>query len=138
MIAAGERVRRRVATAALAGGALDLAFWLLYAAGLVAAGQEGPAASYETAFPFADALLGFALIGAAVALRLHRSAGPFLLVVAASMALYLGVLDLTFYTRQQLYRLPAWSGILALALNTVCIGGGAAGLWYGWRLWRTP
>ncbi|HEU5050855.1 MAG TPA: hypothetical protein VFU00_11050 [Gemmatimonadales bacterium] len=131
-----EPIRRRVAMAALGGGALDLAFWLLYAAGALTIAREGPAASFESAFPVADTLLGVTLVGAGIALHRRSAAGPFFLVAAASMALYLGLLDLTFYLRHDLYDLPAWTGLAALGLNLVCIGGGAAGLWYGWRLWR--
>jgi hypothetical protein len=133
----GERARRLLAAGALGGGVLDLAFWLLYAAGVVTVG-EGIARTYETAFPAADALLGLALIAAGATLSARRPAGPFLVVVAGSMALYLGVLDLTFYLSHHLYRLTQPATLLGLALNLVCIGGGGLALYWGWRLWREP
>lgn len=133
----GERARRLLAAGALGGGVLDLAFWLLYAAGVITVG-EGIARTYETAFPAADALLGIVLIAAGVALRASRPAGPFLVVVAGSMALYLGVLDLTFYLSHGLYRLTQPGTLWGLALNLACIGGGTWALYWGWRLWRAP
>ena len=135
MTAQGERARRLLAAGALGGGVLDLAFWLLYAAGIVTVG-EGIARTYEAAFPVADALLGITLVAAGVTLSARRPAGPFLVVIAGSMALYLGVLDLTFYLSHQLYSLGLPATLLALALNLVCIGGGGLALYWGWRLWR--
>ena len=135
MTAQGERARRLLAAGALGGGVLDLAFWLLYAAGIVTLG-EGIAQTYETAFPAADALLGITLLAAGATLSARRPAGPFLVVIAGSMSLYLGVLDLTFYLSHQLYSLSRPATLLALALNLVCIGGGGLALYWGWRLWR--
>lgn len=131
----GERARRLLAAGALGGGVLDLVFWLLYAAGLITMG-EGIARIYETAFPAADVLLGIALMAAGATLSARRPAGPYLIVIAGSMALYLGVLDLTFYLTNQLYRLSQPATLLGLGLNLVCIGGGGAALYWGWRLWR--
>jgi hypothetical protein len=130
-----QRARRLLAAGAIGGGVLDLAFWLLYAAGIVTLG-EGIAQAYERAFPVADALLGIVLIAAGAALSASRASGPFLVVVAGSMALYLGVLDLTFYLSHHLYRLDEPATLWALPLNLVCIAGGALALYWGWRLWR--
>lgn len=132
-----QRARRLLAAGALGGGVLDLAFWLLYAAGIVTVG-EGIAQAYERAFPVADALLGLVLVAAGAALSAARPSGPFLVVVAGSMALYLGVLDLTFYLSHHLYRLDEPGTLWGLPLNLVCIAGGASALYWGWRLWRSP
>lgn len=135
MTARAERARRLLAAGALGGGVLDLAFWVLYAAGVITMG-EGIARVYETAFPAADALLGLALIAAGATLSARRPAGPFLIVIAGSMALYLGVLDLTFYLTNRLYSLAEPETLLGLVLNLVCIVGGGLALYWGWRLWR--
>jgi hypothetical protein len=130
-----ERARRLLAAGALGGGVLDLAFWVLYVAGVISMG-EGIARVYETAFPVADTLLGIALVAGGATLLARRPAGPYLIVIAGAMALYLGVLDLTFYLANHLYRLAEPESLLGLGLNLTCILGGGLALYWGWRLWR--
>jgi hypothetical protein len=130
-----ERARLLLAAGALGGGVLDLAFWVLYVAGVITMG-EGIARVYETAFPAADTLLGIALVAAGATLLARRPVGPYLIVIAGSMALYLGVLDLTFYLANHLYSLAEPESLLGLALNLVCIVGGGLALYWGRRLWR--
>jgi hypothetical protein len=120
----------------LLGGLLIFLFWALYFSGAIALGQDDPKASeFEAAFPVADAILGITLIAAGLCLLRRRLPGPFLLVAAAAMTLYLGILDLTFYARQGLY-LPINSDTLTtFAISGLCVGGGLLGLRLGWLLW---
>jgi hypothetical protein len=132
----GPAGRKAVGVLALGGAGLTLLFWLLRAFGMVEDPASPHLAAFESAFPVADALLGCLLLLAGIGLLVHWAIGEFLLVVAASMALYLGILDVTFYWRHDLYR--PWTGTTLFegVINLVSVGGGAFGILYGWRLWR--
>ena len=127
---------RRLGWASLAGGVLVALFWAAYLSPLGHAARESPLVSaFEAAFPLADAVLALLLLGAGRALLTGHRTGPFLLVVAGAMCLHLGIVDLTFYHRLGLYSTLTPAGIVELVVNTLCIGGGAAGLRFGWALW---
>jgi hypothetical protein len=121
---------------ALAGAVLNLGFWALYLSHRLGEPASPELATFESAFPLADALLGCVLLLAGIALLTNRPAGDFLLVVAASMALFLGTTDVTFFWRNDLYQ--PWTGttIFMGVVHFVCVVGGAFGILYGWGLWR--
>jgi len=119
----------------LGGGALMLTYWTLYLTGTVDLGQSDPVvASFESAFLLADTLLGVLLLAAGWSLIGHRRSGPYLMTVAASMSLYLGLLDLVFYARRGLFSTFAAADAFELALIAVCVLGGGTCLMYGWKL----
>jgi hypothetical protein len=129
------RVRSVAAAATLTGGACVLAFWIMYFASSAALGHGDPTVhAFEGAFLVADAVFAILLVAAGIALIRRRTAGPFLLVAAAAMSLYVALLDLTFYSRQGLYTADAGSA-LELLVNGLCLGGGLLGLRCGWTLW---
>jgi hypothetical protein len=131
-----RKLERRLSVATLLGGLLVAAYWTVYFTNAVPVGQEHPMArAFEAAFPVADALLGILLFAASRALYAGRRTGPFFLVAAAATCLYLGCLDLTFYARIGMYWPLSAAGAAELFVNTCCIGGGAAALRLGWRLW---
>jgi len=120
---------RTLAVVALLGSALLAAFWALYLAGVIVLGEPGSAvAEFEAAFPFADALAAVLLVGAGIALWQGRPAGRPAMITSASMVVYLGVLDLTFYSRQGFFTRPGGEGALELALIAACLGGGTFAL----------
>jgi hypothetical protein len=135
----GARVEPRTALAwtTLVAGALVLVFWALYFSDAATLGQADPLkATFEAAFPLADLVFAAALITTGVLfLRRHESAA-FFLVVSASMSLYLGLLDVTFYARHGLYTPLTPDALTELAINALCIGGGIFGLKAVWRLKR--
>ena len=57
-------------------------------------------------------------------------------VSGAAMALYLGILDLTFYSRQGMYAPLRSEGAVELAINSLCIVGGLIALAFSWKLER--
>lgn len=129
--------RRLMGWAALAGGALMLVFWLLYFTDGLSFGQDDRLLSaFESAFPIVDAVLAIVLGTAGVCLLRGKPAGAFCLVVAGAMSLYLGILDMTFYARQGFLYPLGDEGSIALALSSLCIGGGVVGLRFGWKFWR--
>ncbi len=133
----GKRtLERRLSVATLVGGLLVGIYWIVYFTNTVPVGQEHSLVSaYEAAFPVADALLGVLLFAASRALYAGRRTGPFFLVAAAATCLYLGFLDFTFYARIGMYWPLTTAGVVELFVNACCIGGGAAALRLGWRLW---
>lgn len=119
----------------LAGGALMILFWTLYLSGAMDLGQHDPViAAFESAFILADTALGIFLCAAGWSLLRGGSRGPFLMVVAASMSLYLGLLDLAFYGQAGLYGSLTVASAFEMSLNALCIVGGALCLRYGSRL----
>jgi hypothetical protein len=130
-------MRRTVGWVAIVGGGLVAAFWLLYFATDAALGHGDPrVVAYEAAFPLADAGLAAALLLAGHCLLRGHAPGPFLLVGAAAVSVYLGLLDLTFYAGHGLYARLSPSVLVELGVNAACVGGGLLGLGAGWRLWR--
>ena len=129
---------RPLAVMAFLGSALLAAFWALYLAGAIALGEPGSAvAAFESAFPAADALAAGLLAAAGLALWRGRPAGRMVMTAGASMVLYLGVLDLTFYSRQGFFARLGGESLLELALIAACLAGGAYALVRCRRLGRT-
>jgi len=127
---------RAAAWIAFAGSGLLILFWALYFSGLLEFGSsDGILAEFEAAFPFADAVLASTLLVAGIGLRRGRRYGVFCLTGGASMTLYLGILDLTFYSTQGMYSPLTSDGVVELVVNFICIIGGLVGLGFSWRLW---
>ncbi len=130
---------RQLQGATAVGGVLILAFWTLYFAANETLGLIDPAyAAFEESFIVADAVLAVLLFATSVSLRRRRVAGPFMLAMAASMCLYLGILDVTFYARNGLFLPFSSAASIQLLVNCLCVGGGCYGLWGAWRMWRAP
>jgi hypothetical protein len=122
----------------IAGGVLIILFWILYFCdAIVLSESDNPlVGGFEEAFPFADGILGTLLVLSGLGILRRKLSGTFFLIAAAAMTLYLGVVDITFYSRHGLY-LPITTGsAVELFINTMCIGGGLVGLRFGWKLWR--
>jgi hypothetical protein len=139
-MAAPMRIEKQpvLATVTLAAGALVVLFWAFYFTETATLGQGHPVKRiFEAAFPAADAVLATALVATGVLLLLRRASAAFTLVIAASMSLYLGVLDATFYLRHGFYSPLTSDALTEIAINVLCVGGGILGLRLGWRLWRT-
>jgi hypothetical protein len=120
----------------LAGGVLMLMYWALYLTGVADLGQSDPVvAGFEAAFLLADTVLGTLLFLAGWMLLKGRPLGPYLMVVAASMSVYLGLLDLVFYSRHGLFSSTSGAGAFELVLVGTCLIAGSVCLRVGWNLW---
>ena len=134
----GARLEARTALAwtTLVAGGMVLLFWAAYFSDAAALGQaDSLKAGFETAFPLADLVFAGMLIATGVLFLLRRESAVFFLIAAASMSLYLGILDVTFYARHGLYA-PTPDGMTEMAINVLCIGGGVFGLRTAWQLRR--
>ena len=140
LMTTGARVEARavLAGATLAAGALVLIFWALYFTDPATLGLQDPLkANFEAAFPLADLVFAGILIATGVLFLKRHESAPFFLIVAASMSLYLGILDVTFYARHGLYTPLTPDSITEMAINALCIGGGVFGLKAAWQMRRT-
>ncbi|HVO36081.1 MAG TPA: hypothetical protein VMT21_10975 [Gemmatimonadales bacterium] len=136
----GERVEPRsvLGWATLVAGALVALFWAVYFSDAAALGQQDPLkAGFEAAFPLADLVFAGMLIATGVLFLMRRESAVFFLIAAASMSLYLGLLDVTFYARHGLYALTPDS-LTEMAINALCVGGGVFGLRAAWQIRRVP
>lgn len=129
------RTRTALGMVMLGGGALMLTYWTLYLTGVVDLGQSNPiVAGFESAFLLADTLLGLLLLAAGESLLSGRASGPYLMTIAASMSVYLGLLDLVFYARLGMFSALSAATLFEVALITICVVGGAVCLAYGAKL----
>jgi hypothetical protein len=129
---------RPLALMAFLGSALLAGFWALYLTGRITMGEPGSvAAEFEAAFPVADGLIALLLLTAGVGLWRGHAGARFVMTAAASMVLYLGILDLTFYTRQGFFAELNAESALELALTLTCLAGGSFALARCWRHRRT-
>jgi hypothetical protein len=133
-----EKINRVVAYLAFLGAILDAAFWVAYLAGAIQFSKTSSILidGFESAFLFADAFLGLTLVLAGIGLLRNRPYGSFFAAIASSMALYLGMLDITFYSSQGLYLANSISSLIEIAINAACIIGGITGLLFAARFWR--
>ena len=126
-----------VATAV--GGLFVVTFWVLYFTANESLGLVEPSvAPFEESFLFADTVFAGVLFATSYALRHRRRAGPFLLAIAGSMSLYLGLLDGMFYVRNGLLFPITPSSGAEILIVSLCVAGGLYALRGAWRLWRTP
>jgi len=127
---------RPMGWATFAGGCFVVLFWTLYFSGAIDLGQQDEMVSaFESAFPVADFLFAVVLFAASVTLLRGRRHGPYYLVAAGAMSLYLGIIDATFYAGQGGYYPVTTEGIVGLVVNALCIGGGGLALWNGSKFW---
>ncbi|KPK07472.1 MAG: hypothetical protein AMS20_02725 [Gemmatimonas sp. SG8_28] len=132
-----DRIAKPLQLATAIGGAFVVTFWVLYFTANDSLGLVEPSvARFEEAFLVADAVFAIVLFATAVSLRLRRSVGPFLLAIAGSMSLYLGLLDATFYARNGLLFPLTGTSAVELVIIGLCIGGGLYALRGAWAIWR--
>ena len=119
------------------GGGLLVAFWTLYflaneSLGLVPADHV----HFEESFIVADTVLASLLFATSWSLRRRLASGPFVLAMAASMTLYLGILDATFYAKSGIFWPFSSAALGAVLITLVCVVGGLYGLRSAWCFWR--
>ena len=129
---------RPLALVAFLGSAALVAFWSLYLTGRITLGEPGSVvADFEAAFPLADLLAAILLLAAGAGLWRGRAWGRFAMTAGSAMVFYLGILDLTFYSRQGFFTGMHGDAVLELALCLTCSLGGAGALLRCWRSRRT-
>jgi hypothetical protein len=136
---AHHRIEQYMAWVTFVGAVAVTLYWTVYLvnpAPLV--GQDPVIQAFESAFPIADGALVVLLLTTSRSLFAHRRQGAVLLVAAGAAAIYLGLLDTTFYASRGLSASPAPAALVELVVNALCLGGGGLAVGVGWALWRSP
>lgn len=133
-----RRMERRMGWVTLVAAAVAVLYWIVYFADASALGvNDEITRAFESAFPIADAALAVLLIAASRCLFAGRQEAAPLLVAGGSMAIYLGLLDFTFYAGRGLYQSLSVAAAIELTINGLCLAGGLTALRLGWLLWRS-
>jgi hypothetical protein len=120
----------------LLAAAVAVVYWVIYFTDASALGvNDNVTRAFESAFPVADGALTVLLLAASRCLLAGRCEGAPLLVAGGGMAIYLGLLDLTFYAGHGLYDSLSAAAAIELAINGLCLVGGITALRLGWLLW---
>ena len=120
-----------------AGGIALVVFWTLYLLANDRIGLVEPQyIPFEGSFVFADLLLTVMLFISVRALRHRTTEAPLYVAMAASMTLYLGILDGTFYARSGLLFSVTINGIVELSIVTACMVGGSYAMREAWVMWQ--
>lgn len=131
------RIFRPLEAATAVGGICVITFWVLYFAANESLGLVEPSfVPFEESFLVADAVFAVVLFATSFTLRARRRAGPFLLAIAGSMSLYLGMLDATFYVRNGLLVPFTAATAIEIVVVSLCVGGGLYALAGAWTMWR--
>ena len=104
-----------------------VAYWVLFAVGVVEASGEDWYLRFERAFPVPDAAVAIAAVAGGVGLLLGQPWGTAFALVAAGGLVFLGLIDTSFNLQNGLYRrLPGSSEMwMELAVNVWTLGLGA-------------
>ena len=104
-------------------------FWIaFFTIGLAPAHPPPGYLAFEHAFPVPDIVLALTLLAAGSRLlsqrREQRRNGQTLSLVAGGALIFLGLLDVSFNLQQGMYTHGLWDTLLAVAINSWCIGFG--------------
>ncbi len=127
----------------LLAGAAILLYWIcwFFLPGTVQMRQPGDPgyasyAAYEQAFPAADMTLAGLALGGALALRRRRAWGYYALWLAAGMALFLGLEDMTYDLENHMFVTLDGASLIGLLIVLCLLGLGPLTAWLLWRIRR--
>lgn len=128
-----ERARLRCLFFLSFAAALMLLFWALWFLdrGSVATLNLTSYYDFENAFPVADAWLLVACVSASAMLLRRSERALFWLLVAGGATIYLAGMDVLYDLEHSIYTRGA-PGLFELAINLVCLVGGATVLLWSW------
>ena len=127
--------RRRVVIAALwTTSALNLLYWIsFFTNGAVQSSRDPVYLGFETAFPAADAWLGWASIACAEGLRRRRAWSVLWGIAAGSAWLYLGLMDALYSLEHGMYARLNTEMLGEIGIEVTCFTFGPFLMWYVWR-----
>ncbi|MEW5900609.1 MAG: hypothetical protein AB1715_04005 [Acidobacteriota bacterium] len=94
--------------------------------------------AFEGSFPAADGLLALFLVCGGIGLLRKASSGWFFTLMAGAMLIFLGLLDVSFNSRQGIYWLGPGEAVLNIGINAICLAGGGFLTWSAWKNWFRP
>lgn len=133
-----RRLERWMGWVTLVAAGVAALYWIVYLTDASALGvNDDITRAFESAFPIADGVLAVLLLATSRCLFAGKREAAPMLIAGGAMAIYLGLLDFTFYAGRGLYQTPSAAAAIELAINVVCLAGGLTALRLGWLLWRS-
>jgi hypothetical protein len=133
-----QRLERSMGWVTLTAASVAVLYWVVYFTDASALGVHDEFTRvFESAFPVADGVLAVLLLAASRCLFAGKCEGAPLLIAGGAMAVYLGLLDFTFYAGRGLYDSVSTAAAIELAINALCLAGGIVSVRLGWLLWRS-
>jgi len=114
--------------------AATLAYWMIYfTSGDVQVRHDEVYLAFENAFPLADAWMAFCALLGAIGLWQRRNWGFLFGLLAASSAIFLGLMDVLFNLQQGIYAMGGVETALEVAINLLTLGLGPVIIVYLWK-----
>lgn len=112
----------------------NLAYWIVYfTSGDVQVRQDEVYIAFENSFPAADAWMAVCALLGAIGLLRHRPWGLLFGLLAASSAIFLGLMDVTFNLNQGIYAIGGAEAAIEVLINLFCLGVGPLVIIYLWK-----
>jgi len=111
-----------------------LAYWIVYfTSGDVQVRQDAIYIAFENSFPPADAWMALCALLGAIGLWRRRAWGFLFALLAASSAVYLGLMDVTFNLNQGIYAIGGTDTLIEILINLTTLLLGPVVIIYVWK-----
>ena len=118
--------------------AATLAYWIIYfTSGDVQVRHDEVYLAFENAFPLADAWMAICALLGAIGLWQRRGWGFLFGLLAASSAIFLGLMDVLFNMQQGIYATGGIETAIEIAINLLTLGLGPVIIIYLWKYHST-
>ena len=113
--------------------AATLVYWIIfYTTGETQVRQDAVYLAFESSFPVADTWMAFCALIGAIGLWNRKSWGFLFGVLAASSAIFRGLMDLTFNLNEGIYAIPGLETTIEVLINLLTLGLGPVVIYYLW------
>lgn len=114
--------------------AATLAYWIIYfTSGEVQVRHDEVYLAFENAFPLADAWMAFCALLGAIGLWKKHSWGVLFGLLAASSAIFLGLMDVLFNLQEDIYTIGGVETAIEMTINALTLGLGPVIIVYLWK-----
>lgn len=114
--------------------AATLAYWIIYfTSGDVQVRHDEVYLAFENAFPLADSWMAICALLGAIGLWKKQNWGVLFGLLAASSAIFLGLMDVLFNLQQGIYAIGGVETALEVAINLLTLGLGPVIIVYLWK-----
>ncbi len=113
--------------------ATTLVYWIIfYTTGGTQVRQDAVYLAFEKSFPVADTWMALCALIGAIGLWNRKSWGFLFGLLAASSAIFLGLMDLTFNLNEGIYAIPGLETTIEVLINLLTLGIGPVVIAYLW------
>ena len=117
--------------------AAPLVYWIVfYTTGGTQIRQDAVYLAFEKSFPVADTWMALCALTGAIGLWKRKSWGFLFGLLAASSAIFLGLMDLTFNLNEGIYAIPGLETTIEVLINLLTLGLGPVVIYYLWKYRR--